>query len=73
LRYYLPSGESVSSAYAPLNMSYCLKSKIYESLASIKYGLSRENFVSGKICNNTMRSQGWTDEEIVDIMNYILN
>lgn len=72
-RCHLPSGDGVSGVYPPLNNSDWLKDKIDESIASIKYGLEGEIVVNGETYNNVMTDQGLSDEEVADVMNYIMN
>lgn len=73
VRCHLPSGEGVSGVYPPLNNSNWLKNKIDKSIASIKYGLDGEIVVNGETYNNVMSAQGLSDEEVADVMNYIMN
>ena len=73
VRCHLPSGTGVSGVYPPLAKSNWLNDKIEESIASLKYGLEGEIEVNGETYNNVMQSQGLSDEEIADVMNYIMN
>lgn len=73
VRCHLPTGKGVSGVYPPLNNSDWLKNKIDESIASIKYGLDGEIVVNGETYNNVMTAQGLSDEEVADVMNYIMN
>ena len=43
------------------------------SIAGLKYGLKGEIIVNGKSYNSYMAYQGLENDEIADIMNYILN
>ncbi len=72
-RCHLPNGNGVSGVYPPLNKSDWLKNKINKSIASVKYGLQGEIVVNGETYNNVMTKQGLSDEEIADVMNYIMN
>ena len=72
-RCHLPDGNGVSGVYPPLNNSNWLKEKVNESIASVKYGLQGEIEVNGEIYNNVMTSMGLSDEEVADVMNYVMN
>lgn len=73
MRCHLPSGKGVSGVYPPLAESNWLVDKVDESIASLKYGLEGEIQVNGETYNNVMPAQGLSDEEIADVMNYIMN
>ena len=73
VRCHLPSGTGVSGVYPPLAKSNWLKDKIEKSIASLKYGLEGEIEVNGETYNNVMPAQGFSDEEIADVMNYVMN
>ena len=46
---------------------------INRSIAGIKYGLKGEITVNDEIYDGVMANQGLEEEEIADVMNYILN
>ena len=73
VRCHLPTGKGVSGVYPPLAKSNWLNDKIEESIASLKYGLEGKIEVNGETYNNVMPAQGLSDEEIADVMNYIMN
>ncbi len=73
VRCHLPTGKGVSGVYPPLAKSDWLENKVDESIAAIKYGLEGEIEVNGEIYNNVMTAQGLSDEEVADVMNYIMN
>ena len=50
-----------------------LQNNLEESIRGVKYGLKGEITVNGMIYNGIMTQQGLDDEEIADVMNYILN
>ena len=58
--------------YPPLAKSDFLKD-INRTISSIKYGLKGPIIVNGEKYNSIMVSQGLDDEEISDVVNYILN
>ena len=70
---HLNSGEGVSGVFPPLKSSDYLLNNVEKSIAGIKYGLKGKIIVNGEIYNSVMLNQGLENEEIADVMNYILN
>ena len=70
---HLNSGKGVSGVFPPLKSSDYLLNNIEKSIAGIKYGLKGKIIVNGEIYNSVMLNQGLENEEIADVMNYILN
>ena len=70
---HLTTGEGVSGVFPPLKKSDYLLNNIEKSIAVIKFGLRGEIIVNNEIYNSVMINQGLDDEEIADVMNYILN
>ena len=70
---HLNSGEGVSGVFPPLKSSDYLLNNIEKSIAGIKYGLKGKIIVNDEIYNSVMVNQGLDNEEIADVMNYILN
>ncbi len=70
---HMPKGEGVPSAFPPLADSDYLLSKRIESIKAVKYGLSGEITVNGNTYNSSMAPLGLSDDEVADVMNYILN
>ncbi len=70
---HLPDGKGTPNVFPPLAGSDWLINKRKESIHSIKYGLNGPIQVNGKPYNSAMTSLGLEDEEIVDVMNYIMN
>ncbi|MGC1632276.1 MAG: cytochrome c [Gelidibacter sp.] len=70
---HMPKGQGVPSAFPPLADSDYLLSKRIESIKAVKYGLSGEITVNGKVYNSSMAALGLSDDEVADVMNYILN
>lgn len=70
---HLAKGEGVPEVYPPLASSDYLMERRRESIKAVKYGMSGEIVVNGKPYNNTMADLGLTDNEVADVMNYILN
>ena len=69
---HLEDGKGVKGIYPPLAKSGFLKD-INKTISSIKYGLKGPITVNGEKYNSIMVSQGLDDEEISDVVNYILN
>lgn len=72
-RCHLPNGKGVGTTYPPLADSDWLTEKREESIHSVKYGLNGEIEVNGTVYNNVMTPMGLSDEEVADVMNYIMN
>ncbi|MBQ4822471.1 cytochrome c [Aquimarina sp. MMG016] len=70
---HLPDGKGTPKVFPPLAGSDWLVDKRKESIHSIKYGLNGPIKVNGKPYNSAMTSLGLEDEEIADVMNYIMN
>lgn len=73
IRCHLPNGKGEIKIYPPLANSDYLMNNRTLSIKTIKFGQKGEIIVNGIAYNNVMDSQGLTDEEIADIMNYITN
>ncbi|SHJ41983.1 Cytochrome c [Arenibacter nanhaiticus] len=70
---HISKGEGVEKTFPPLaNSDYLLK-KREESIRGIKYGQQGPIVVNGINYNGTMAPMGLEDQEIADVMNYILN
>ncbi len=70
---HMPDGKGVPEVYPPLANSDYLMKKRHESIKAIKYGMSGEIIVNGITYNNAMAALGLSDDEVADVMNYILN
>lgn len=70
---HLPTGVGVSGVFPPLKDSDFLHNNIDISIAGLKYGLKGKIVVNDEEYNGIMASQGLDNEEIADVMNYILN
>ena len=57
----------------PLAGSDWLQTKRKESIHAVKFGQSGPIKVNGKNYNNTMPPMGLTDEEVADVLNYVMN
>jgi len=70
---HMENGEGVPYTFPPLANSDYLLQKRAESIKGVKYGRQGELIVNGITYNDTMAPLGLEDEEVVDVMNYILN
>jgi len=70
---HLPTGKGIPKIYPPLRNSNWLTEKREKSIHAIKYGLSGEITVNGITYENIMTPMGLSDEEVVEVMNYIMN
>ncbi len=70
---HLPDGKGVEGVYPPLAGSDYLLQNRKAAIHAVKYGQSGEITVNGTTYNNFMAPLGLTDEEVADVMNYILN
>mgnify|MGYP001589888143 CR=1 FL=1 len=66
-------GEGVAGAFPPLDNSDYLFADKERAISQIIKGSSGEMIVNGETYNNIMPPQELTDEEVKDVMNYILN
>ena len=71
LQCHMANGKGVPGSFPPLANSDYLND-INQSIHAIKFGLKGPITVNGKSYNSNMISQGLDDEEIADVMNYIL-
>ena len=72
LQCHMAKGEGVKGTFHPLAKSDYLKD-IDQSIYAIKYGLKGLIKVNGVSYIGNMINQGLEEEEIADVMNYILN
>ena len=70
---HLPNGEGVPTVFPPLNKSDYLLENPDKSIAALKFGLQGPITVNGIQYNGNMADQGLYDDEIADVMNYILH
>jgi mono/diheme cytochrome c family protein len=69
---HLPTGEGVPEVYPPLaNSDYLLANKT-ASIRGIKFGQRGPMVVNGITYDNTMMPLGLEEQEIADVMNFIL-
>ena len=70
---HMSNGEGVANTFPPLAKSDYLMNNREACIKGIKYGQQGELTVNGIVYNNSMDKLGLDDEEIADVMNYILN
>ena len=70
---HLAEGEGVPNTYPPLKDSDWLQHKRKESIHVVKYGQNGLIKVNGKPYNSNMPAPGLEDEEVADVLNYIMN
>ena len=70
---HLESGEGVAATFPPLAKSDYLMTNRKASLKGVKYGQRGPITVNGEPYDNTMMPLGLEDEEVADVMNYIMN
>jgi len=70
---HLGTGEGVAGVYPPLAKSDYLLEKTEKAIRAIKYGQQGKIVVNGETYNSYMAAPGLEDQEIADVMNYILN
>lgn len=70
---HLEQGEGVANTFPPLAESDYLVKNREASIRGVKYGQQGEIVVNGVAYNSVMAPLGLEDEEIVDVMNYVMN
>ena len=70
---HLTNGMGVPGTFPPLAGSDWLAEKRTESIHSVKYGQKGEIQVNGVTYDGVMVPMGLTNEEVADVMNYIMN
>lgn len=70
---HLPSGEGVKGTFPPLAKSDYIYKNRENSIRGIKYGQKGEIIVNGEKYNSFMAPMGLADDEVADVMNFILN
>lgn len=70
---HLDKGQGVPYAFPPLANSDYLMNNRETSIKAVKYGLQGEIVVNDLTYNSAMAPMGLEDEEIADVLNYIMN
>ena len=66
-------GKGSGASFPPLAGSDWLTSKRKKSIHAVKYGIKGKIMVNGITYNSLMSPQGLSDQEVMDVMNYIMN
>jgi mono/diheme cytochrome c family protein len=69
---HLGQGEGVPNVFPPLAGADYLLEQPFEAAKAVKFGQEGEITVNGKTYNGYMASPGLSDQEVADVMNYIL-
>lgn len=70
---HMADGTGVAGTFPPLAAADYLNENTVSSIKAVKYGLEGEIVVNGETYNNAMPKPGLYDDEVADVMNYILN
>ncbi|SFH03795.1 c-type cytochrome [Pedobacter insulae] len=70
---HMGKGEGVKNTFPPLAKADYLLNSPTKAIASIKFGLKGKIMVNGVIYEGMMPSPNIGNDEIADVMNYILN
>tara|TARA_R110000850_G_scaffold30630_2_gene84159 strand:+ start:7690 stop:8151 length:462 start_codon:yes stop_codon:yes gene_type:complete len=70
---HLPNGKGTKGIFPPLDGADWLVEKRTESIHAVKYGQKGEIVVNGVTYNNVMPPMGLSDQEVADVMNYVMN
>lgn len=70
---HLEKGEGVANTFPPLAESDYLIKNREASIRGVKYGQQGEIVVNGVTYNNAMAPLGLEDEEVADVMNFVMN
>lgn len=69
---HLGTGQATKGVIPPLDGSDWLTKKRKQSIHAVKYGLKGPIVVNGKKYNGNMPAMGLNNEEVTDLMNYIM-
>lgn len=70
---HLPDGKGIIGTFPPLDGSNWLSEKRKESIHAVKFGLQGPIEVNGENYNMAMAPLGLTDQEVADVLNYVMN
>ena len=70
---HLANGKGIPGSFPPLAQSNWLSEKRIESIRSVKYGQNGEITVNGETYTGVMAPMGLSDDEVADVMNYVMN
>ncbi|MEQ9301841.1 MAG: cytochrome c [Cyclobacteriaceae bacterium] len=70
---HLPTGKGIPGTFPPLAKADYLINNRSDAIRAVKQGMEGEVTVNSMTYNNVMYSLGLDDQQVVDVMNYILN
>lgn len=70
---HLADGKGIAGTFPPLDGSNWLTEKRLETIHAVKYGLQGPIVVNGEKYDMAMNPQGLTDQEVADVLNYVMN
>ena len=70
---HLGNGKGTAAVIPPVDNSNWLTKKRKESIHAVKFGQSGPIIVNDKKYNGNMAPMGLNDQEVADVMNYIMN
>ncbi len=70
---HLANGKGITGTFPPLDGSNWLTEKRLETIHAVKYGLQGPIVVNGEKYDMVMTPQGLTDQEVADVLNYVMN
>jgi mono/diheme cytochrome c family protein len=70
---HMADGTGVGGTFPPLAGADYLNENTVASIKAVKYGLQEKIVVNGKTYESAMPKPGLYDDEVADVMNYILN
>lgn len=68
-----PDGNGIPKSFPPLADSDYLRNNRAQSIRAVKFGQQGEIVVNGIAYNSVMAAQGLENDEIANVMNYIMN
>ena len=68
-----PKGNGFGKSFPPLAESDYLIKNREGSIRAVKYGQKGEIVVNGKTYNKVMAAMGLEDDEVADVLNYVMN
>ncbi|HSI90835.1 MAG TPA: cytochrome c, partial [Adhaeribacter sp.] len=66
-------GQGIKGAFPPLAKSDYLNADVNRSIGVVAHGLEGQIKVNGEVYNSTMPKLKLTDEEIANVMTYVMN
>ncbi|PQB04680.1 c-type cytochrome [Aureitalea marina] len=70
---HMPNGQGVTGTFPPLAGSNWLTEKRTASIHSVKFGQQGKIEVNGVTYNGIMTRMGLSDDEVADVLNYVMN